>query len=481
MRLSKLLASLAVVVLVAGFTAPVLGQANPGGDIPGRDEIKEDGKACFDAADPAVVTCTVLYGHLFNLLDPVPINVQFPNEQCHDLDRGFTSVPTVGPFDQAKQDLYSSPGFVEYEQGSIKDGVCDPRLHPERGITSDVIIDTSIPIMFYWYMSADTDDVSLAADPRDVNTGAMPCLEVTVQLWTGRHPGQGTLLAQGKSTRTVLSSKVAPETDLPTPDPCVDPATATIYPNLQIKKVHEFPVNLGPALGNIPKVEAFVIHVEWRQFSQTGSQKFAQREWNVHTGVEYRNRLVVPVLNPQRVEEVRPQLFEEKIYIHGVFNSPWGSYDVDPSSLKVEILKPDGSVFESSNLGEPILKFSVDHDAHFRPVNATFPWEYKKDNLPPGTYKIRMSSLNWQHTAGASNEATIELPSSYLTKPRAIKITSSEGVIQRNIVGKGVRTGGGPNIDLEGADEKGLPGFEGVVVLTAMLGAAAFAARRRKE
>lgn len=478
MRLSKLLVPVAVVALVAAFSAPALGQTNPGGDTPGNPLVLKDGKICFDQADPAVVTCTVMYGHLFNLLDAVPINVQFPNAGCADLARGFTTVPTVAFFDQAKMDLYSSPGFVEYEAGS---GECEPRLHPERGITDDVLLDSSIPIVFYWYLSADTDDVSVAADPQEVDTGVMPCVEVKVELWTGRHARQGTLLAEGTATRTVVSSKPAPAQDpTPAPDPCAagehTPTTLSLTP------VTEFAVSMGAAGGLIPKVDAFVVHVEWRQFSQTGDQKFAQREWNVHTGADFRNRLVLPVLNPLRVEEVRPQLFEDKIYIHGVFNSPWGSYDVDPASLKVEILKPDGSVLETSNIGEPILKFSVDHDAHFKPVNATFPWEYKKDNLAPGIYTIRLSSQNWQHTADSSGEATVELPNNYMGKPRTIRVTSSEGIVQRNIVGKGVRSGSsGPNIDVQGGDEKGLPGFEGVVVLAALVAAAAFAGRRRKE
>jgi PGF-CTERM protein len=279
----------------------------------------------------------------------------------------------------------------------------------------------------------------------------------------------------------MVNSLTAPPTDppVPVPDPCVDEATKTIYPNLNVGPVTEFPVNMGSASGIIPKAEAFVIHVEWRQFSQTG-QKVAQREWNVHTGVNYRNRLVIPVMNPLQVEEVRPQLFEDKIYIHGVFNSPWGSYDVDIGSLMVEILKPDGTPLETSNIGEPILKYSVDHDAHFKPVNATFPWEYKKDNLPPGTYKVRLHTMNWQHTAMSINEATVDFPGNYLNKPRGIKVTSSEGVLQRNIVGKGVRSAG-PNIDVQGEEGKGLPGFEGVVVLAALIGAAAYASRRRKE
>lgn len=230
-------------------------------------------------------------------------------------------------------------------------------------------------------------------------------------LQTGRFWEQGDILAEGSVTKHVVTASALagqenpgiPET--PCPNQSGDPAV------VDVGDVIEFEVDLGIASGDIPRLAGFVVRVEWFQYAPSDpdeKDKIYQREWNLHTGPEYIPRVLIPLQNPVSVEKVRPQLFDGKIYVHGVFNSPWGSYDVDHGTIGVEIFDESGAPVDAT-IDAPILRYSVDHDGHFKPVNATFPWDYQADNLPPGTYTVRMTAQNWQHTGTSMKEGTIIL------------------------------------------------------------------------
>lgn len=455
---------------------------NPSGDVAGRPEIALDSTDCL--AHPGWtngVTCTVLYAHIFNLLDKAPINVQFPHAICPDIARGFSSTPTIEPFfAQNHMDFWSTAGFVEYEEGFIdENGYCVPEVHPERGLTADVLLSPDVPVHFFWYLSADTDDVSMASDPRQVDTGAMPCVTVRVEIQSGRQFGSGRTLAEGQATRTVVSTNLTAGGSTPVPDPCAEgELVEQRFPAIEVAQAHEFPVVLSVAEEPITKTEGFVVRVEWWQAEQPGGEKVAQREWNVRTGSEHRSRLVLPVLNPVVVQEVRPQLFLDTIYVHGVFNSPWGSYDVDPDSLMLDIVDEALVPVADPDFGEPIYVYSVDHDGHFIPVNMTVPWNFHADALPPGTYKARMTMKNWQHTATAASEATMTFGEAYDRLSGRIELFSSDGVRQRNIVRREGGGGGGGSGGDSGEEGK-LPGFAAGPLLVVLLAAAALARRNR--
>lgn len=442
------------------------------------DEIyRQDGAECLEAVgfDPANIeegqdTCVVLYGHIFDLLNAVPINIQPPPGAQPDLSRGFTGAPNVEQlgFDNNQLPLYSSPGFVEYASPDDT----EPRLHPERGITDTVDLSDTVPVTGYWYLSADFDEVSVAGgDPAaNPDVGVMPCVTVRMVLETGRVHNQGTYLAEGFETKVLVNQDGGAGGASPAPAEVDCSGFGNSAESAEVmmpEDVTEFKVDMGVAKGDIPKIEAFLVYVEWYQWhpgDPDNKEKIGQHQWNLHTGGEYRNRVLIPVKNPVRIEEVRPQFFDGKIYIHGVFNSPWGSYDVDPSSIEITIKDADGNVVEANNIEPAILRYSVDHDGHFKPVNATFPWDYKADGLGPGEYSIEVTAMNWQHTGIAKKVGKVVIGSN----ADDVETFDDSGNKQENI-----------DTRLNQAEEG--PGAGVILLTTALLGLLGAARYRRRD
>jgi hypothetical protein len=268
-------------------------------------------------------------------------------------------------------------------------------------------------------MSADDlefNAVGLGTGPNSAtpSLGVMPCFTLRMELWTQRFVGQGELLASGETTKTIVSTPYggSQEMDLPAPQPLC-PNGEQPEGEMVAEEVTEIRVDMGNIAREIREHEGFVVGVQW-WFHDMGdpswsNDKVYHREWNLHTGPDYPNRIVLAVEDSIRVERVQPQLFDGKIYIHSVLNSPWGSYDVDTANLRVQLFDSSGSEVPLSHVGEPILRYSVDHDGHFLPVNATFPWDFQQEDLPPGEYSIRVSATNWQHTADAYRERTFNI------------------------------------------------------------------------
>lgn len=459
--------SVAAIMLFAPLGAAQT--TTPYGTVSGDARVLEDGAKCFEAVAGSQDTCVVLYGHVFDLLNAVPANVQRPPDGAIDLSKGFTGTPGYEPvWDFNQLDLYSSPGFVEYPPNSNE----KPRLHPERGLSFDVQVSKDVPVTGYWYLSADFDEFSPAgvdnAPPGsadDPSVGILPCLEVRMVLQTGRYFGSGDVLAEGSVTKTIVTADPLganqQDTSAIPATPCPNGDTAVV----ENGDVIEFEVDLGVANADIPRLQGFVIHVEWFNYApgeEDNPDKVYTHQWNLHTGTDYVPRVLVPIKNPVEVSKVRPQFFDGKIYIHGVFNSPWGSYDVDHGTIGVEVFDESGAPV-AANIEDPILRYSVDHNGHFKPVNATFPWDYKADGVAPGTYTVRVTAQNWQHTGTHVKEGQITIASDV----RKSVATDSEG---NSLVGD-------PEAGL-GAEESPLGAFAPTLVVLGLLG---LASMRRKH
>lgn len=422
-RHKPLLAASLALLFVLSMTSPA--SASPGahgeayGSTAGDPRVFEDGKACFDAllasgAADRGSTCDVLYAHIFDLLQWVPVNVQRPSSEFYqDLAQGFPGVP-VGHEEYHNLNelmLNSSPGFVEYlEPGT------DPRIHPERGITADVVFDPDVPITGYWYLSADFDEIATVDDippgsGMGPDAGILPCLTVRMVLQTGQYAFKGTDLAAGSTTKTIVSAKAAEEPGeslAETECPGAGPGDIMTPEN-----VTEFEVTLDPLSDPvvIPRGEGFVVRVEWYQFAPGNpddQNKVYQGQINVHTGVEHLARVLMPIQNALVIEKVDPVSFDDKIYVQVQANSPWGSYDVDPASLALTLRDPLGNEIPMQH-EPPLLRYSVDHGGHFEPVIAVFEWDAKAQNLAPGSYTIEATAKNWQHSATATASTPMEV------------------------------------------------------------------------
>ncbi|MBW3584126.1 MAG: hypothetical protein KY455_13630 [Euryarchaeota archaeon] len=405
---------LVIVLLSTPLAAPVM--AGPGdhsheygfGDTPGNPLVKEDAEACLaDTADDDATTCVVLYGHMFDILADVLVNTQRPPVGTRDLARGFSMTPNVEPYyDLNHLEMYSSPGFVEYQEDASLDPLV---IHPERGITSDVRFARDVPVRGYWYMSADWDELS-GQDP-EADTGALACLTVRMVLATGRDYDPENMIAEGTSTKTIVSSSLAADQErkVLAEMPCGEDRTAEVmFP----QDVTEFAVEMGLPEKDIPADKGFVVLVEWYQYAPgdpDDQDKVAGQGFNIRSGHHFPNRVVVPIENPVRIDEMRVAPFNGKLYVQAESNSPWGSYDVDPTSIRMRVIDAAGNEVALKHVETPILRYDTTHAGHFKPVTATFPWDHKAEGLAPGTYTVEVEVRNWQHTAMASKSLDIEI------------------------------------------------------------------------
>ena len=333
------------------------------------------------AGGPIVVP---LYAHIYDLLQAVPINTQ-PMIDL-DLARGFGS-PSVsgvaGPLETPSSlRLVSTPGLVEYNL--TEDGF--PRMHPERGISYDVELDTSKPVIGHFFMGAKPLDVPQAGQTGGPEAGLLP-LTVRMTMRVGDDIGAdldaGEIIAQGS-------------VQLPPDQWPVNGQPA------------EFVVDMGtPLVDRIPGAEAFNILIEWFNAESPDGAKLTQRDWVVHTGARYPNRVEVTVANPLALYSLKPTpLGEDKISIHAVLNSPFGNYDVDVPNITMSVTGPT----TPRSMGAPfVVQRSFEHNHHYEPVELTWVWDYRSDGASAGEYTVTVSAQNLQKTASVTKSAKFVL------------------------------------------------------------------------
>lgn len=325
-----------------------------------------------------------LYGHIYDLLQAVPMNTHPMHADAPDLARGY-SQPTIAPSYGAafnRLHLFNSMGPVEYNT-SLK----QPRIHPEKGLALPIQLDKSKDVTVYWYMSADALELQQIGLEPPVHVGAVPQLHVRAEVRLGndvrKDLGAGNLVAAGEA---VVDLVTLPGADAPM----------------------EVVVSLGkPLLDEIPQRESFNLGVEWFQADQDGRQVLMPG-WNIHTGAQYPNRLVIPIVNPLYIYFVEPQFQQDKLAVNAALNTPFGNYDVDKDSLQIEITGPNG--FRAKTLSEPVLiQHSFQHNEHHVATLNGWLWDYKADRAPPGEYKATVRGSNLQASATVEKSATFTI------------------------------------------------------------------------
>ncbi|HUR68401.1 MAG TPA: hypothetical protein VM370_04085 [Candidatus Thermoplasmatota archaeon] len=371
--------ALALVLALALALAPALAAAQaPGGMAPPPADTGY-------AGGPIDVP---LYAHIYDLLQPVPINTQ-PMIDL-DLARGFgsPSVAGVGPLETpASLRFYSSPGLVEYNL--TEDGF--PRHHPERGISYDLQLDGSKNVIGHFFLGVKALDAPQAGQTAGPETGVAAALTVRMTMRTGDDIGAdldaGALIAQGQTT---LSPDKWPVNGAPV----------------------EFVVDMGaPQLTSIPGNDSFNVKVEWfNAEAPDGSVRVVQRDWVVHTGEKFPNRVDVSVAAPLALYSLRPTpLGSDEVSIHAVLNSPFGNYDVDVGNVTMTIEGPT----TPSDIKPPlVVQRSFEHNHHYEPVELTWVWNYHAQSAAPGTYTVTVTAPNLQHTATVTKTASFVVPES---------------------------------------------------------------------
>ncbi|MDX1611200.1 MAG: hypothetical protein R3185_02440 [Candidatus Thermoplasmatota archaeon] len=349
----------------------------------GTEDYSTDEDSGYDDG-PVEVT---MYHHVYNLLDKVPMNTQPMDAAVPDIAKGFSFPTAATPAAEAPVSnpnslyMYNSPGPVHYNT-SLR----EPRFHPERGLAEDLHL-SGDPMTVYWYMSADALESTAGEGP--FQAGVMPQVTVQATLRLGDDVGgnldDGQIVAQGQTTMDIMTQPGGGVTEIP-----------ITLDNVQ--------------MNTIPKDESFNLKIEWWQVND-GGVKYMDRQWNLHSGQDFPNRLVFTVENPIRINYVHPQpIGDRKIAFHTAFVTPFGNYDVDLNKLQFTLTDADGNQITPESLQGPIIvQKSYVHNHHFEPVLATWVWNYRADEAPAGDYTIEVEASNYQGSATASKAATFRI------------------------------------------------------------------------
>ncbi len=415
--------------------------------------------------NPSQSTPVTLYFHVDGHQDFI-INTQKPDDryrQSQGLGLGFHStscLPNAGPaggtLSRAAHTWYgfSSPGYVEYdfnEEGK-------PRIHDERGLSYDVMLDTAGDWVLYWYLetqvtSGEPPD-GLDFDPNDL---PVPMPQVMVR-GTVRTGDDVTLGNEGYNAGQIIAQGTSEPQDL-------HPASPNHILLENGKHLYEFVVPLAFAdLDRIPQDESYNVRVDvmLNVPNCSGDQYIMPDHVRMHTSKEYRPRMDLSILNPISINTITPRVEKDRVIIETTMNSPWGNYDVDegPGGILVSIQGPT----EAKSLQRAaILQKHHQHGAHHEPVQVTYVWPFKRDEATPGEYTIRVEAWNDQRSANAVGTSDITLTKS----GGSATCVDSDG--NQNTCGES--NGGDQNKESPGA---------GFLAALAVLGAAFVAMRRRQ-
>lgn len=359
------------------------------------------------------------YGHIFGVGRdaPMPMNTQFPLGEA-DLSQGIVAHHCGTPDAASCEDdpdneawLYTTAGFVQIKNYEEFDYA---KLHNERGLTKDTLLDTTKDITATFYMSADLHGWPLVActpgTPRDVpwpvpcwnwDPGYLSQWQVEATIYTGvlgdhggeadTQPDIAAALEAGKLTP--LATGVSAPVDVQSLETAGQPT------------VWKFDINLGkPTRSAITKEESYLVRFQWWSLKPNGEKMVLPEAdvWNVNSGEYYPPVVHLPVKGAFNVELVVPQFVYGKLVVLGIMNTPWGSYDVNQDSIQLTIEDAKtGSTIEPVHLAR-LADFSVAHGGHYKPVNVTYVWDYAADRLAPGEYKVTVSATNFQKSASAS-------------------------------------------------------------------------------
>lgn len=365
--------------------------------------------------NPEAPTPTTLYFHLSAYQD-FPINTQLPDDRfSQETSRGLTAPTTScvpeeeGVTTQASKSFhtfygFSTPGYVEYDFTEETNGQSGPRIHPERGLASDVRLATDEPAHVYWYLKTQFTggDRRTPEDLEDLPT-IVPEASVRATIRTGDEVSigaeaynSGDLIAQGQSA-PVLLAPVASEHYLPQDDG---------------SHVYEFKVPLEFSKQEILEEEAYNVRIDVFMdvppCNEDPDASLMPSNVEVYTSPDLRPRLEWSIMNPIEILYIHPEPVGQELILHTGFNSPWGNYDVDegPGGVEVTIEGPS----EAQNVVRAaVVQRTHEHGYHFEPVDMTYVWPYQKEGADNGDYTITVTARNDQGTATATGTAVFKV------------------------------------------------------------------------
>lgn len=369
--------------------------------------------------NPWESTDTTLYVHLSGMQDAM-INTQKPDDRYAQSASWGVATHTscvedptgAQTFTESSYHTYyarATPSIVQYDvdQGGY------PRVHPERGISFDVHLDTQKELYLTWVLESQVfagDEGPVPADPNEApvvvpNVAVRGTLREGVDISVNNEAlNTGKLVAQGQTPATLLAQD-ATEGDHVT------------YHNVDGRHLYEFRFPLDYEAQTIGRDEAFNLRVD--VFMENGycdepeDENSLMMDWlRVHTSPAFRPKMELSIMNPIVIEALHPQFVGDELIVHTGSNSPWGSYDVlgdlpsDPGAMELSIEGPTPAL----SLEQLVLKdTALGHDHHQEAVTAVWAWDYRSDQAQDGIYTVKLRVQNDQETAEAVAIATFQI------------------------------------------------------------------------
>lgn len=419
------------------------------------------------------------YGHLFGhgLSAPQPSNTNQPIGEANyglgtyevctpaagwSLGGEFT--PRQGPCEESPWNriaLFSTAGPVDVDTPSeFEQEGGYAMLHNERGQTKDIQLDSSGEIKATVFGSIDFHGWSVGnaygthcAYPHPSNT---PCV---YPYWGWDVGAQPEFVVEATLYQADLGSR-SNSSAAPPVQEAIESGNAEIVAQGQwgpeiamtglpnTPNAQQFDINLGtPATDTIAKDNDFFI--DYRVYSTTPAGEVSPTTFRWWSGEFFPSSYELPVKNAFSVERVIPNFANGKLAMLGIMNTPWGSYDVNSDSVDLEIEGPNGNSVSPNNI-DRFSSFSVAHGGHFKPVNVTWIWDYRSDQISSGEYTVSVSATNSQGSASGECSAkfTIEEDDQGLLVPGNVQEgvcgsqTASQEFVEQVKEGSEEQTGG---------------------------------------
>lgn len=332
----------------------------------------------FDVNGPGAQTDApvkiILYGHFERLLGGAPINTQPPLGGIDgDVNEGFlmprlvtrTGTMVDFGFENGEFRLFHLPSRVEL-------GMNDQLRYVTMSGMADDLHVLGPTLNGYFYLSPSSVP-NAPASPGAPGALAEVRLEMSVR---AGHEPDGTLLAYGEGGDGVLLS-----TPVSTGAP-----------------VYEFRIPMVVHRENW-SAQLLSRGLSWfvsiRQ-ADTDLASAGQADWRVRSGPDYPPRIILTVANPLVVAPIQYGGQRNGTILRTAAVSPFGSYDVDASSGRLEIRGPGRIGPEHVQL--IIARTHLEHGAEFRPVTWLWRIDFRGADAPPGIYTAAFHVRNAQGT-----------------------------------------------------------------------------------
>lgn len=352
--------------------------------------------------NPNQPTPTTLYFHVINVVD-MPINTQEPDAAYEQnfswgpaattagclADAGAATAPLEAPYNTWYG--YSSPNLVEY--GFMTNGM--PRVHPERGVSYDVLLDAAATFTLSWYV--------LVTMPVDGEAGALPATVPNLQVRATMRAGEsisvddqaynsGPILAHGQ---TQPASMVGEQ---------VVGGEGQVRAVRQVGEawVYEFAIPMTLDADVIPRAPGFNVRIDMVVDNPVCDNTMVPT-FAVHSSKDFRPRMEFSILNPLRIEYLHPQYVGDDLVLHAALNSAWGKYDVPAANLTLAVRGPGQAEF----VQQPQQTLNV-YPRDTQSYTPTWVWA-NATQAPPGLYEIQVTATNLQGTAQVNATAAFEV------------------------------------------------------------------------